>query len=197
MATRNYPIDDLSVCLACYQLTGTYRDKEHRCRCQTIGDGWRETEWEGYDIAALIDLCYLCARDTMFSGTRWSWYACETCREVNVAAGASLGRGKWGALPLGMHSMMNGVAFSLTEDTEPSEFATALIDLHEIWKRLSDWRLAEGSRLASPQGWPAEKAQVPLAEWLTTFPTSYEASRDALVRFVGVEPPPMVSESLT
>ena len=69
---------DLEVCLTCYQLKGLFEDREHRCGCVGRDDEWREREWGRKDIAALIDLCHLCARNTMKSGTRWSWYACDT-----------------------------------------------------------------------------------------------------------------------
>jgi len=97
-----YPIYELAVCLTCFRLKGTYRDKEHRCQCMDRDDGWRKGEWDGYDIPAFIDLCHVCLRDTVASGSRWSWYACETCREINVSAGETIGVEKWGALRWGV-----------------------------------------------------------------------------------------------
>ena len=82
---------DVEICLQCFNLRGRFEEKEHRCRCNPKEDGWREREWGGYDIAALVDICHLCARGTMRSGSRWSWYACDNCLEVNRTVGAVFG----------------------------------------------------------------------------------------------------------
>ena len=80
---------------------------EHRCSCQDRSDEWRET-WSRWDIAYLLKLCSLCARNTVDAGTRWSWLACGMCREVNLAIRDIVGADR-GVLPLGRHSLMNGL----------------------------------------------------------------------------------------
>ena len=112
-------LGDLEVCLECFNLRGSFEGKEHRCDCVPRDDGWREREWGTRDIAALVDLCHLCARNTMKSGTRWSWYACDICLKVNRIVGEVFGSRRAGALPLGRHSIMNGVTLGggHTDDT--------------------------------------------------------------------------------
>ena len=182
---------DLEVCLECFKLHGLFEGKEHRCSCAPRDDGWREREWGTRDIAALVDLCHLCARNTMKSGSRWSWYACENCLEVNRAVGAVFGSQKAGALPLGRHSMMNGVTLGggNTDDTAVAGFVDLLRGLTKVWKRIFEWAPQEAGRLAASAGWDSGGGAVPLVEWLERFPASRGASVDAFCRFVEYDLP--------
>ena len=144
----------------------------------------------GRDIPALLDLCHLCARNTMKSGTRWSWYACDTCLEVNRSVGTVLGSPKAGALPLGRHSIMNGVTLGggNIDDAAVRGFSELLRGLTSVWKRIFEWAPLEASRLATAADW-GDRESVPLVEWLGTNPTSIGASVDAFSRFVEYDLP--------
>ena len=181
---------DLEFCLECFNLRGRFEKKEHRCRCNPEDDGWREREWGGYDIAALVGICHLCARSTMKSGTRWSWYACDTCLDVNRTVGAVFGSPKAGALPLGRHSMMNGVSFGGgdTSDQAFDDFVAFFSGLHSVWKRIFEWRQQEAGRLVAAAGWNNLES-VPLVDWLEKNLTSQGASVDAFCRFVEYDLP--------
>jgi len=181
---------DLEICLQCFNLRGSFEEKEHRCRCTPRDDEWREREWGGYDIAALVDLCYLCARNTMKSGSRWSWYACDNCLEVNRAVGAVFDSPKAGALPLGRHSIMNGVSFGGGDisDAAIKDFVAFFSGLTSVWKRIFEWAPEEAGRLAAAAGWDNLES-VPLVDWLDRNPTSTGASVDAYSRFVEYDLP--------
>ena len=181
---------DLEVCLQCFNLRGRFEEKEHRCGCNSKEDGWREREWDGYDIAALVDLCHLCARNTIKSGSRWSWYACDNCLDVNRAVGAVFDSPKAGALPLGRHSIMNGVSFGGgdTSDAAIKDFVAFFRGLTSVWKRIFKWAPEEAGRLAAAAGWDNLES-VPLVDWLEANPTSTGASVDAYSRFVEYDLP--------
>jgi len=183
-------LGDLEVCLECFSLRGTFEGKEHRCDCVPRDDGWREREWGTRDIAALVDLCHLCARNTMKSGSRWSWYACENCLEVNRAVGAVFGSRKAGALPLGRHSMMNGVTLNAGshDDAAAAGFVVLLMGLTEVWKRIFEWAPLEAGRLVAAAGWN-NRESGPLVDWLERNPSSTGASVDAYSRFVEYDLP--------
>ena len=184
-------LGDLEVCLECFNLRGRFEGKEHRCDCVPRDDGWREREWGTRDIAALVDLCHLCARNTMKSGTRWSWYACDICLKVNRIVGEVFGSRRAGALPLGRHSIMNGVTLSggNTDDTAVAGFVDLLRGLTKVWKRIFEWAPQEAGRLAASAGWDSGEGAVPLVEWLERFPASRGASVDAFCRFVEYDLP--------
>ncbi|MCL1598279.1 MAG: hypothetical protein M3094_03780 [Actinomycetia bacterium] len=179
----------LDVCTTHLALVGMYRDKEHRCPCDSGGEGWREREWDGYDIAALLELCSLCVRDVMKSGTRWSWRACDTCRSVNneiaTAINGEVHPGNQ-VLPLGRHSIMNGIAIgsgALRSGDLTEESVEPLASFFEFSNRLIDWRQEEGRRLTDRGGF-AGQSRVPLVDWLAANPVSLGASVDAFCRFV-------------
>ena len=179
---------DLELCLACFSFRGSYRSREHRCQCDRDA-GWRASKWERYDIPELIALCKLCARGTMDSGTRWGWLACETCRDVNRRIGAATGARRQGALPLGRHSLMNGVSLRVADRDESHirGFAKALIELSDVWIEIFDWGSAEARRLVDASS--IEGESVPLTQWLSTFPDSTGFSVGAFCRLTGFDLP--------
>jgi len=185
--TNDY--SNLAVCTKHFTLVGIYENREHRCRCQPTDNTWREREWDGYDIAALIDLCHLCVRAVMASGSRWTWYACDSCRTVNnQIASTILGepdkRNK--VLPLGRHSMMNRVALNLHtahSDDRTERFMESVMELRGVWERLSVWRREEGQRLAAASGFDG-LGTIPLDRWLEATGASLGASADAMCRFI-------------
>jgi len=189
----------LSVCTTHLTLVGTYRDKEHRCPCDPGGDGWREREWDGYDIAALLELCNLCVRDVMGSGTRWSWRACETCRSVNNEIATAVNGERHPGnqiLPLGRHSLMNRIVIgpgSLRSGDLAEESVEPLASFFEFSSRLVDWQQEEGRRLVDRGGF-AGLDRVPLEEWLAASPGSIGASVDAFCLFVDEDDVPDLRE---
>ncbi len=180
---------DLDVCLECFNLRGSFEGTEHRCDCVPRDDRWRERVWPHADIPALVDLCNLCARATMKSGSRYTWLVCDDCLAVNRTVGSVLGSSGRGALPVGRHSIMNGVRFGGGDlgDAEISAFAEWFFGLTKVWRRLMDWGPEEAKRLSTVLGNVGET--VPLPVWLGRFPTSRGASADAFCRFVEYDLP--------
>ena len=184
----------LSVCTTHLTLVGVYEGKEHRCACDPGGDGWREREWDGYDIAALLGLCSVCVRDVVKSGTRWSWLACETCRSVNNAVAMAInGETHPGnqVLPLGRHSLMNRIVIgpgSLQPGGVTEASVEPLVSFFEFLSRLADWQQEEGRRLIDRGGFTGLD-RVPLDDWMAANPGSLGASADAFCRFVGEDIP--------
>ncbi len=187
------PDDDFSgleICLTCFGLHGMYNGREHRCGCQPRDDDWRESHWSGYDIAASIDMCSVCGRRVMRTGSRWSWYACDLCRNVNIRVGEAIAGPRAFVLPLGRHSMMNGIALSGREvpgDAATAEFVVAMKRLTGFWNQISSWHVDESKRLAGSI--PLEGSSAPLNEWLEYFPSSLGASVDAFCRFLDADLP--------
>lgn len=183
-------VGGMDLCLTCFGLRGELRGRTHKCRCQALTDDWRERgEWAGYDIPLHVEVCRLCVRGTMKSGSRWSSYACTTCLELNLVVGRALGSDR-GALPLGRHSLMNGVGLRASEQqTEGlAGLSAALMQLVQIWVRLADWKVEEGQRLTFDTVWERTKT-VRWHDWSESNPVSPGASVDAYCRFVEYDLP--------
>ena len=125
----------------------------------------------------------------MKSGSRYTWYVCDLCRQVNQAVGAVLGSKKAGAVPLGRHSLMNGVSLSTSplDESSVESFTDALKGLNSIWQRLFDWRESEATRLVGSTDQPG--ASLSLNDWLKRFPGFMGASVDSFCRFVEYDLP--------
>ena len=179
----------MDLCLACFGLRGEFKAKTHRCVCQPMEDDWRERgEWTGYDIPLHVEVCGLCVRGTMKSGSRWTAYACRTCLDLNLAVGRALGSDR-GVLPLGRHSLMNGVGLrhSEYEDEGLAGLSAVLVQLVQVWFRLADWKVEEGQRRTS-DAFKGMKT-IPWSNWEQANPVSAGASADAFCRFVEYDLP--------
>jgi len=124
----------------------------------------------------------------MKSGSRYSWLVCDDCLAVNRTVGSVLGSSDAGALPVGRHSIMNGVRFGGGDlgDAEISVMAEWFLGLTKVWRRLMDWGPEEAKRLSTVLG---NVGEVPLPEWLDRFPGGVGASVDAFCRFVEYDLP--------
>ena len=133
-----------------------------------------------------MDLCQVCARGTAGGTSRWSWLACGSCRNVESALQSWLGVR---VLPLGRHSIMNGVARRISDESVEAseEFARSFNNLGASWDSLSAWGREEARRLLSAV--PQAGEDVPLDTWREHFPASVPASADAYERLLGIELP--------
>ena len=172
--------------LPCARLRG-WAGRVQGCPCAPA-DAWPDC-----DVSRAQDLCVVCARGTAGGTTRWSWLACTDCRSVERALQDRLGIR---VLPLGRHSLMNGVGLRVAaaSEAEAAAFAVRFEGLGLGWDRLFDWGAAEARRLADSLG--ADAPAVPLETWQRAFPPSVEASLDAYERILGTPVPVAVREGL-
>ncbi len=181
---RSGDLCEVALCLTCFSFRGHFGGKRHRCRCEQVPDDWAEVgEWAGYDMPLLIEPCRLCLRGTAQSGSRWTYFACGSCVAANRAVGEVLGS-PHGALPLGRHSMMNGLDSRLGK----SGFAVVLREMHRIWVRLTEWRQEEGQRLSESVGLVG-RGEVAWTAWEKALLGSLGASADALCRLLDFDLP--------
>ena len=87
---------ELSICRDCLELRGALPDgRVQRCRCESRGS-LKEKRWPGYDFNVSFELCYFCAAEAIPSGSRWSSFYCDGCRE----------HAEKRELPLGRHALL-------------------------------------------------------------------------------------------
>ena len=176
----------LTVHLPCAQVRGLTLHGVQGCPCAPT------PKWEGCDVSRAVDLCVVCARGTAGGVTRWSWLGCTSCRSVEKALQGWLGMG---VLPLGRHSIMNGIGLRVTEATseEVDAFAVQFEGLTVGWQQMSVWGRAEVGRLADAL--PDTGPDAPLELWQRTFSPSWAASVDAYERLLETPLPPTLGPS--
>ena len=180
MSTTDREMSQLAVCLVCGQLRGGH-PREHRCRCQPRTAQWT-LQWAGRDMARDLELCVLCVRDTVTTASRWSWLACNTCRTVSRAMGEA--NGVRSILPLGRHSLMNGIGVRLADgDLQVRRQTNAFLATVQRWDSLNAWQRTEFAWLAAPLC--GAGPTVSLVEWQRRWPPSLGASVDAFERYAG------------
>lgn len=167
--------DALELHLPCLSLHGETPYGRQSCRCEP------QEKWPGCHVSRAADLCALCARGLAGGVVRWSWLACDDCRTVERALSGWLGIP---VLPLGRHSVMNGVilADDAPSEVDKEEFAAALTGLARGWARLKNWGHAEAMGLACRLA--TDDEQVRVEAWQRRFAPSARASVDAIERLL-------------
>jgi hypothetical protein len=140
--------------------------------------------WSGW-------LCKVCRRVALANRQPWSWFGCETCRAVDRRAASLFGGERM--LPLGQHSIMNGIGIRLSTPEGPGLTAKfeQFVALGRGWQDIDAWAALEGERLvAGMRGVGVDEAEtVPLPWWQERFPPNREASADAFARLIALQQP--------
>ena len=173
-------IKELSVHIPCGGIRGPQpRWRWQSCRCEDAPE-----IWVGADVSRARDLCIVCFRDTAGGPSRWSWLACEHCRQVNTAIEQRSGERPFN---LGRHSLMNGIGVCGGVPAEVRDQQIAkLVAFAGGDGRLATWRDQEYSRLAAAFD---PLADVPLTTWQEQWAPSLGASWDAFSRLLGFSRP--------
>ena len=151
-----------------------------KCRC--------EEKYE--NLQKLVDcpngylLCLLCASAVAGGTSRWSWLACEDCQRVNTSL---LKRFKIN-LPLGRHSIMNGISIPLREKLKADDQRIVdLMNFANFSVTLSDWGILRARQLfESVPEWSLLKV-VSLEDWQKKFKNNRQTSLAALKNYYGVK----------
>jgi hypothetical protein len=108
--------DRLLVCAVCGHLRGPWRyqgdteDRLQRCACDRSDHRSPQPRWPGFDHNTVAELCRCCAIELLGSGSKWSVWFCRPCltrvRGLNERAGRCV-------VPIGRHSLMNGIGYRL------------------------------------------------------------------------------------
>jgi hypothetical protein len=81
--------------------------------------GAPEDGWPGFDFDTYLELCRCCGIEPLKSGSRWSPFFCDACKERVIAFNRACGR--W-VIPIGRHSMMHGVLLAADVDLEEAKW---------------------------------------------------------------------------
>lgn len=98
---------NLRICHHCFALYGIVRLKDGKkvyqnCMCDELD----KPRWDKYDFNRKYELCWCCGLEVIPSGSKFSSFYCRDCKERIWYLNQKLGRC---LIPLGRHSVMNGV----------------------------------------------------------------------------------------
>ena len=163
------------ICTKCFGLTSK-RTGMQRCSCQ------KYQSYPGVDCPSGYHLCDICAASLAGGTSRYSWNACNYCLKFNLKLAADYGV----SLPLGRHSIMNGVAIPLNISTKKQVGAIdQLIKSLEISRKVSDWGISRARVLfQSVPIWKSE-SYILLSKWEAKFAsTTVQATSRSEAAFI-------------
>lgn len=128
----------MKICMRCFYLYDT-KPSLPRQLCHCHGRG--EDRWPGYDYNEHTHLCECCAAETLPSGSRWSIWFCDDCKERVVSLNRRVG---FALVPIGRHSVMNGVFIKGGKESAQSakidDFVKGMTSLFGRMDNLHEWR---------------------------------------------------------
>jgi len=150
---------NLWVCCTCFELTSAGKGMQ-RCGCE------KYQAYPGIDCPNGYHLCYMCAALAVGGTSRYSWNACKTCLNFNRELASSSGY----ALPLGRHSIMNGIAVPLGAKKELQNIAIhKLLDSINKAEEIKNWGKLEAWTLhRTVEEWKV-RSRISIRMWETKF----------------------------
>ncbi|HZQ66117.1 MAG TPA: hypothetical protein VFA66_12925 [Gaiellaceae bacterium] len=174
----------LVLCGRCATIRGARGGLRQRCRCEADAD----ERWPRYDYNTHTELCYCCAAAAIESGSRWSSFFCDRCRERVLDFDRRQGR--W-IVPLGRHSAMHGDLLGGAEAgirEHAEELAARIRTLGGGIDHLRRWATERTRHNLDTAGFRAG-ADVPLPAYLAAVAESDKREAfEGLVRHFGGEP---------
>lgn len=155
----------LVVCTTCGRLRGPVEPERglvQRCACEPR----EEDRWPGYDFNTAGELCYCCGQVLLTSGSKYSVWFCDECKQQVGILNGRLGRY---AVPIGRHSFHAGWVLT---GAAVEQYPGLLADFAEFWKgamagmdAVYDWSREVVLRILSER-FPSAEGQVPIATYL-------------------------------
>ena len=166
-STNDPEFGDLFICTTCFSLTSKGATTQ-RCQCEPY------QRIPGLDCPSGYHLCYICSVRVAGGTSRWSHEACSICLDANK----SLRREKI-CLPLGRHSIMNGLAIPIeVSDERFQELAGELVGFINVMTLLGELAKQRTITMFQTQGKWATVKYIPVETWEMTFALADKKERD-------------------
>jgi hypothetical protein len=147
----------MKVCTECGRIYGFWHyqsghvgssggiDYYQKCGCKTAKpdmptEGQGKKKWRGFDFNETVTLCYCCGQDLLLSGSKWSVWFCEKCKERVIKFNS---RYQMTIIPIGRHSIMSGYQLSGKESQDKNKVQSFVKSLKSLFERmgiLEEWR---------------------------------------------------------
>ena len=152
----------MDLCRKCLVLRGPFFDSHNGCeRVQRCGCEPADPPWNAFDYNRAAELCRCCASRVIRTGSKWSAFFCDVCKRHVVAYNGGTG---WNVIPIGRHSMMNGVALSTRHVRQGSArrvFGRGLSEVVDGIVRLERFHRTQVTCIASSIDGPGQTLPVP------------------------------------
>jgi hypothetical protein len=109
-------------------------------KCCDKTDEDRQRRWEAFDFNEWVYICACCTSEGVVSGHKFALFYCEECKDRIVEVRRSETPL---AIPLGRHSLMNGIGLRGSDATKPAAakvFADALNGMFGTISAISEWQ---------------------------------------------------------
>ena len=165
-STNDSAFDELFICTTCFSLTSKGATTQ-RCRCEPY------QSIPGLDCPSGYHLCYICSVRVAGGTSRWSHEACLICLDANK----SLRKEKI-CLPLGRHSIMNGLAIPINISKERlDELAGEMVGFINVMTLLGELAKQRTITMFQTQGKWATVQFIPIEAWEMTFALAEKEER--------------------
>ena len=152
----------LLICTRCFGLTSAGAGMQ-RCRCEVY------KTYPGIDCPSGFHLCYMCAASVAGGTGRYSWDVCDVCLKLNRKLARDFGV----SLPLGRHSLMNGLGIPLHATKRiQEEAATELLHFLDVAGSISDWGILQARTLFESVPMWRKEPFIRLQRWEEKFQLS-------------------------
>ncbi len=164
------------ICTKCFNLTSLGNGTQ-RCECEP------SKKIEGIDSPSGFHLCYICCVRVAGGTSRWSWEACEICLEINK----NRKENNQIFLPLGRHSVMNGVAIPLNLEKSKWDLAAQeLVLFTEVMQELETWCVTRAAKMFADVSQWADLRHVRADTWEREFSLPIELEIERSRKLIGV-----------
>ena len=154
-----FAMSSFYVCTKCFGLTSKGAGMQ-RCSCEKYKSSSEVDCPSGYH------LCDICAASLAGGTSRYSWNACEVCLKFNRKLATDYGV----SLPLGRHSIMNGIAipFNISKEQQVGAIKQ-LIDSLDVSGSISDWGISQARVLFQSVPMWKNESHILLSKWEAKF----------------------------
>ena len=167
-SSREAPPGELLICCRCLLLKGSVPGRtdgaRQFCDCTPVEVRQAQPRWGG-DFNTYAELCRCCGLVLIRSGSRWSVWFSASCKEAVVTLNRYAGRC---VIPIGRHSLMNGVGASaaqLRSEIGAQAFADQLTTFFGTMSGLETWACTIVQRNLTELGFDTEH-DTRLADYL-------------------------------
>ena len=157
-STNDPEFGDLFICTTCFSLTSKGATTQ-RCQCEPY------QRIPGLDCPSGYHLCYICSVRVAGGTSRWSHEACSICLDANKSL-----RSEKICLPLGRHSIMNGLAIPINISKERlDDLAVEMVGFINVMTLLGELAKQRTITMFQTQGKWATVQYIPVEAWEMTF----------------------------